>query len=183
MSKTFGEFTLNIEEGEFSNSEIIALSGSKGSGKTTFLRLLAGLLASDEGDILGFSVSYKPQKFKNRYSGYVRNLLELKIGTMYYTDPQFVSDVVEPLNIEPLLDLRVTDLTLSDLQRVAIVLCLGRPADIYLIDELDHLDTEQRAIVVNVIKQFIQKFKKTAVVSGMPENLADRVIVLRPPCT
>ena len=48
-------------------------------------------------------------------------------------------------------------------QRVALVLCLGQPADIYLIDEPSaYLDSEQRIVSAKVIKRFIMHAKKTA---------------------
>jgi len=65
---------------------------------------------------------------------------------------------------------------------VAIVLALGKPADIYLIDEPSaYLDSEQRIIAARVIKRFIMHSKKTAFVVEhdfiMATYLADRVIV------
>jgi ATP-binding cassette subfamily E protein 1 len=42
MTKTLGTFKLNIEEGTFNNCEIVVLLGENGTGKTTFVRLLAG---------------------------------------------------------------------------------------------------------------------------------------------
>jgi hypothetical protein len=65
---------------------------------------------------------------------------------------------------------------------VAIILCLGTPADIYLIDEPSaYLDSEQRIIAAKVIKRFILHAKKTAFVVEhdfiMATYLADRVIV------
>jgi ATP-binding cassette subfamily E protein 1 len=42
MTKTLGSFKLNIEEGSFNNCEIVVLLGENGTGKTTFVRLLAG---------------------------------------------------------------------------------------------------------------------------------------------
>jgi ATP-binding cassette subfamily E protein 1 len=70
----------------------------------------------------------------------------------------------------------------GELQRVAIVLCLGQPADIYLVDEPSaYLDSEQRIIAGKVIKRFILHSKKTAFVVEhdfiMATYLADRVIV------
>lgn len=70
----------------------------------------------------------------------------------------------------------------GELQRVAIVLCLGAPADIYLIDEPSaYLDSEQRIAASKVIKRFIMHAKKTAFVVEhdfiMATYLADRVVV------
>lgn len=48
MSKTLGNFSMSVEEGEFTDSEIIVMLGENGTGKTTFIRMLAGMLAPDE---------------------------------------------------------------------------------------------------------------------------------------
>jgi len=68
------------------------------------------------------------------------------------------------------------------LQRVAIVLALGKPADVYLIDEPSaYLDSEQRLHAAKVIKRYILHAKKTAFVVEhdfiMATYLADMVIV------
>lgn len=42
MTKTLGTFKLNVEEGSFTNCEIVVLLGENGTGKTTLVRLLAG---------------------------------------------------------------------------------------------------------------------------------------------
>lgn len=49
MLKNMGEFELSVEPGEFTDSEIIVMLGENGTGKTTFIRLMAGLLKPDEG--------------------------------------------------------------------------------------------------------------------------------------
>ena len=41
-------FTLHVEAGSFTDSEIIVMLGENGTGKTTFIRMMAGLLKSDE---------------------------------------------------------------------------------------------------------------------------------------
>jgi ABC-type Mn2+/Zn2+ transport system ATPase subunit len=58
---------------------------------------------------------------------------------------------MKPLTIEPLMDFEVQNLSGGELQRVALALCLGQPADIYLIDEPSaYLDSEQRILAAKV---------------------------------
>jgi ATP-binding cassette subfamily E protein 1 len=40
---------LQVDAGEFTDSEIIVMLGENGTGKTTFIRMLAGMLPPDEG--------------------------------------------------------------------------------------------------------------------------------------
>ncbi len=49
MTLLVGTFELNINPGEFTDSEIIVMLGENGTGKTTFIRLLAGRLTPDDG--------------------------------------------------------------------------------------------------------------------------------------
>lgn len=80
----------------------------------------------------------------------VRDLLHKKIRDSYL-HPQFQTDVMKPLNIEILMDQEVKNLSGGELQRVAITLALGQPADLYLIDEPSaYLDSEQRIIAAKV---------------------------------
>ena len=44
-----GQFSLSVEGGEFSDSEIIVMLGENGTGKTTMIRLLSGKLEPNEG--------------------------------------------------------------------------------------------------------------------------------------
>ncbi|KAG0571479.1 hypothetical protein KC19_VG014800 [Ceratodon purpureus] len=186
MSKTQGGFKLAVKEGEFTDSQIIVMLGENGTGKTTFIRMLAGLLKADEADdsnveVPEFNVSYKPQKISPKFTSTVRHLLHQKIRDSYM-HPQFNTDVMKPLQIEALMDQEVVHLSGGELQRVALCLCLGKPADIYLIDEPSaYLDSEQRIVASKVIKRFILHAKKTAFVVEhdfiMATYLADRVIV------
>ena len=49
MKKRLGTFEMEIQTGGFTDSEIIVMLGENGTGKTTFIRLLAGLLKPDTG--------------------------------------------------------------------------------------------------------------------------------------
>jgi len=196
QTKGASRFILHVEEGAFTDSEILVLLGENGTGKTTFVRMLAGLLKSDEQVKLeeegmmyeaaqagapDLNVSYKPQKISPKFKGTVRQLLHKRVRDAYI-HPQFVSDVMKPLVIDAIIDNGVQTLSGGELQRLAIVLVLGKPADVYLIDEPSaYLDSEQRINCAKVIKRFIMHSKKTAFVVEhdfiMATYLADRVVV------
>lgn len=76
-------------------------------------------------EIPEFNVSYKPQKISPKFQSTVRHLLHQKIRDSY-THPQFISDVMKPLQIEQLMDQEVVNLSGGELQRVALALCLGK---------------------------------------------------------
>lgn len=172
MSKTLGNFHLTIETGEFTDSEIVVLMGENGTGKTTFCKMLAGAEKPD-GDIRipPLNISMKPQKITPKFQGTVRQLFFKKIKAAFL-NPQFQTDVYKPLKLDDFIDQEVQNLSGGELQRVAIVLALGVPADIYLIDEPSaYLDSEQRIIAGRVIKRFIMHSKKTAFIveHGKPD--------------
>ncbi|KAJ1279002.1 hypothetical protein BS78_04G121800 [Paspalum vaginatum] len=185
MMKTRSGFKLSVMKGSFNDSQIVVLLGENGTGKTTFIRMLAGQVKPDkigeEVDMPAYTISYKPQELIPKIFTTVRELLHKKIpGSCSHA--QFRSDVMKPLKIEELLDRQFANLSGGELQRVALCLCLGKPADIYLIDEPSaHLDSEQRLLAAKVIKRFILHEKKTAFVVEhdfiMATYLADKVIV------
>lgn len=149
-------FKLHVEAGNFSESEIIVMLGENGTGKTTFIRMLAGLMKCDEEEagrestIPALSVSYKPQTISPKFVGSVESLFQMKIRTSYM-HPQFQTDVLKPMCIDGIMEQPVNVLSGGELQRVAIVLALGKPANIYLIDEPSaYLDSEQRIVCARV---------------------------------
>jgi ATP-binding cassette subfamily E protein 1 len=84
--------------------------------------------------------------------------------------------------MDGIMDNGVQNLSGGELQRLAICLALGKPADVYLVDEPSaYLDSEQRINCAKVIKRFIMHSKKTAFVVEhdfiMATYLADRVVV------
>lgn len=182
MQKTLGNFKLSIEPGKFTDSEILVMMGENGTGKTTFCKMLAGAEKPDGGiSVPNMHISMKPQKITPKFQGTVRQLFFKRIK-MAFLSPQFQTDVYKPLRIDDFIDQEVQNLSGGELQRVAIVLALGMPADIYLIDEPSaYLDSEQRIIAARVIKRFIMHAKKTAFIVEhdfiMATYLADRVIV------
>lgn len=76
-----GSFRLDVEEGSFTDSEILVMLGENGTGKTTFIRMLAGMLPPDDEErteVPEFNVSYKPQKISPKFTSTVRGDLCFK---------------------------------------------------------------------------------------------------------
>lgn len=183
MSKTLGPFHLEIEGGSFNASETIVMLGQNGTGKTTMIKMLGGFIKPDDEalEMPRLNISMKPQTIAPKFEGTVQDLFNLKLKTTW-ASPIFKTEVLVPLDIDALLDNEVQNLSGGELQRVAIVLALAKPCDLYLIDEPSaYLDSEQRVLAARVMKRWIMSQKKSAFIVEhdfiMATYLADKVIV------
>ena len=164
VGKRFGsiqavaDLRLRVGDGEF-----LVLLGPTGAGKTTTLRLVAGLEKPDEGRVLlgGRDVTVEPPAVRDttfvfqQYSLYphlsvydnlafplrspARRVSEDRIRTR-------IDEIARVLHIEDKLRNRATELSGGQMQRVAIGRALVRRPSIYLMDEpLSSLDAKLRA--------------------------------------
>jgi len=169
---TNGEFKLNIKSGSINNPEIVVLLAPNGYGKTTMIKYLTNYFPS---------ISYKPQILNPKFKGTVEELLSSKIGSKMF-DSIFVSDVIKPLGVNKLYKKQVLDLSGGELQKCALILCLGKEASVYLIDEpSNYLDSESRIIASKIIRKFVYNNKKSALIVEhdflMLTYLADKIIL------
>ena len=68
----------------------------------------------------------------------------------------YKAEILRPLDIDPIMDNSVSELSGGELQRVAIAVCLSQDADLYLFDEPSaYLDIEQRLNFSKVLRRFI----------------------------
>ena len=182
MVKIYDNFQINIDGGSFNNNEITVLLGENGTGKTTFIKLLAGKLDSDNDVYVPeLIVSYKPQIISPKFDGTVRDLLFSRVKDAM-TNPQFNLEIIRPLGIPNLFDKHVKELSGGELQCVAIVLCFGQPADVYLLDECSaFLDCNKRVIVAKIIRRYILNTQKACFVVEhdllMILYLADKIML------
>ena len=165
LVKKWDGFELETEGGDIPQGEVIGIVGPNATGKTTFVKMLADVVEPTEGEIKkSVSVSYKPQYIKPDYPGRVidlyRNEIEDKFNTSF-----FKSEVIKPLELEDLYESQVSNLSGGELQRVVLALCLGREADLYLIDEPSaYLDSSRRMDAARTIRRFMEKSDKAAMI-------------------
>ena len=161
MAKSFGEdaFSLEVEGGTLHEGEVVGVLGQNALGKTTFAKLLAGELepdssgGSDEDTAeLDATISYKPQHLAPPTGTVEVAFAQAEVDLSSQT---FQTRVAQPLELEELYERRAADLSGGELQRVGVGICLGRDADLYLLDEPSaYLDVETRIRLARNLRRF-----------------------------
>lgn len=176
LTKTFPSFKLNVSHGEIREGEIVGLVGANALGKTTFMKMIAGIEKTDSGLIdIQASLSYKPQYLQNEYDGNIESLLNVA-----YQGPiegsTMEQQIVTPMGIKKLYDKRVDTLSGGELQKVAVCCALIRPADIYALDEPSaFLDVEDRINIAKFLHRFVKSQGKSAIIVDHDMQLIDLV--------
>ena len=176
IKKKLGQFTLSADSGDMQKNEVVGVLGENGIGKTTFVKMLAGAIKQDSGEIDGkVKVAYKPQYIDTDSDELVMNFLADAIQ-------KHTNDVINPMNIKDLYMRKLKDLSGGELQRVMIANALGTGMPLILLDEPSaYLDIEQRLIVSKVIKNFMELSGHSCLVVDHDlvfiDNVSDRLLV------
>jgi multiple sugar transport system ATP-binding protein len=180
ISKKFGSHTalskLNLE---IRNSEFFVLLGPTGAGKTTTLRLIAGLdspnggtIAIDGQDVKSWSAAERDValvfQYYSLYPHYtVRQNLEFplksKVRRMSQQDIDArIAKAAKTLRIEHLLERKTDRLSGGEMQRVSIGRAIVREPRVFLMDEpLSNLDAKLRELLRAELKDLQMKLGAT----------------------
>ncbi|MFH0836190.1 MAG: ribosome biogenesis/translation initiation ATPase RLI [Candidatus Micrarchaeota archaeon] len=152
LTKKFTGFELTVDAGDVLEKETLAILGANATGKTTFVKMLAGVLEPDNGAALERkTVAFKPQYLKSDFQGTVRDLFNEAKGFDYSF---FDAEVKNKLDVAPLMDKNVQHLSGGELQRVSIALSLCTPCELRLLDEPSaFLDVEHRLFAADAIRK------------------------------
>jgi len=206
VSKRFGKvlavdnLSLDVEDGE-----LFVLVGPNGCGKTTILRLIAGVISPDEGDIFIGNIrvnDLSPTQrgvrmvFQN-YALYphMRVYEEDKYSNLSFALkisrylPENIRERIEQVSVrigisKELYSRKPKELSAGQQQKVAVGRAITLPPKVFLLDEpLVHLDPPARLKIRNEIKSLHKELKATTiyVTNELPEafTIADRVAVLK----
>lgn len=176
---------------ELEKGKIYGLLGPNGSGKTTFMKLSAGILHASSGEILIDSnkpgkytksiVSYMPDK------DYLYRWMTIRDAVQYYHtfykdfDTKKMKELLNFMNLDE--ESKVTSLSKGMMEKLTLSLVMSRKAKLYILDEpLGGVDPSAREKIIDTI---INNFNEgstilisTHLVSSI-ERLFDNVIFLR----
>jgi trehalose transport system ATP-binding protein len=199
VTKRFGkrlvadDVSLEIDAGEF-----FVLLGPSGEGKSTLLRMVAGIEPVDAGRILidGKDVTHLPPNKRNiamvfqNYALYpnmnvYRNIafpLKMQYFSREEIDPK-VRDVARTLGITEILDRRVSQISGGQQQRVALARAIVRNPSLFLLDEpLSNLDARVRFTARTELKKIQRDLGQTFLFvthdQKEAESLSDRTGVI-----
>ncbi|MHB1507424.1 MAG: ribosome biogenesis/translation initiation ATPase RLI [Cuniculiplasma sp.] len=165
IKKTLGDFRINAPGGKLEIGSVTGVLGKNALGKSTFTKILAGVLETDEGIVdPKLKIAYKPQYISTDFDGTSEDLiyrtLKDRAGETWVKNELF-----RPLDVEPLFMKEVKNLSGGELQRLSIAITLATEADLYLLDEPSaNLDSSARMEVAKIIRRTMENRKKTAMI-------------------
>ena len=176
LEKKYSSFSVTIEPGRVRKGEVLGIMGANALGKTTMMKMIAGVEKPDVGSIdKKIKIAYKPQYLQNDIDVEVIALLDKANGNPVEGSLE-EEQILEPLKIKKLYNKSVKNLSGGELQKVAVASCLLQKVDLYALDEPSaFLDVEDRIVVAKFLQKFVRSFGKSAIVIDHDLQLMDLV--------
>jgi len=176
LEKKYPNFAVSIEAGEVRKGEVLGIMGANSLGKTTMMKMIAGVEKPDVGNVNEkIKISYKPQYLSNNSDVDVVSVLDTANKGLI-EGSQEEEQIVEPLKIKKLYNKSIKNLSGGELQKVSIITCLLQKAELYALDEPSaFLDVEDRIAVAKFLQHFTRSYGKSAMVIDHDLQLLDLV--------
>src|SRR4029078_6463381 len=176
LTKSYSSFKLTANSGQIREGEIVGLVGANALGKTTLMKMIAGIEKPDSGNHeMSAKISYKPQYLQQDHDGDTRSLL----STAYQAPIEgstVENHILIPMGMKRLYDKNINTLSGGELQKVAVCATLVRPANIYALDEPSaFLDVEDRISLAKFLHRFVKAEGKSAMIIDHDMQLIDLV--------
>ena len=203
VSKQYKDANFKLENISFdiNKKEVIGIIGRNGTGKSTILKMINGIVSYDSGDILYKNSSIKTMdantlRHTRKNLAYIfqhSNLIDNK--TVYYhlslvyklnkvpVDKKKTDDILDFMNITRLKNSLCGSLSGGEQQKVAIAMALLKEPEVLLCDEISSaLDTNSE----KEIFALLNKLRTTTDISiimishslSLLKNFCDRVVVI-----
>ncbi|MEE0434981.1 MAG: ABC transporter ATP-binding protein [Peptococcaceae bacterium] len=155
FTKTYdGRIVLDFPGGNFTAGSITAIIGANGCGKSTFTKILAGVLQSDQHQrpVKTTSIGYMPQKnFAFRMTTRKNILLGEK-------NPTKADALMEALHLTSLADKAAHKLSGGETARMALARLMMKQYDLVLLDEpTAAMDMETTLLAETLIKHYVKE--------------------------
>ena len=167
---------------QLDSGELVLLTGANGVGKSTLIQLIGGVLKPDSGRITinGKDIS----SMKSKEQALLRSVapqrrefsLAFRVIEMLELLPEkrrsfYVDSIIGTLELAPLMEFRVTELSVGEQQRVSLAIALMQEANFYLLDEpFSGQDSQSIERILNLLRE-IRNEKGVLVISHSAENL------------
>ena len=181
---------VDIDNFSLKNSEFCGMRGESGSGKTTFLHLLAGILCPDDGvielegqntvdlnsadkdSLRAGTIGYVFQSF-NLLQGFscIENLkLAMSFGSNY--DESYAEGLLEKVGLAHRLSYKPSQLSIGQQQRVALARALVNKPKLVLADEpTGNLDSKNANNAINLLCELCQETDTALLVVSHDERV------------
>jgi len=186
LEKEFPGFRLSVGAGTLGTGQTVGIVGPNATGKTTFVRMLAGVEPPTRGaPPANVTVSYKPQYLKATQPASLRERQVALAADPTFDGKLFERELVPGLHLDEILDVALPDLSGGELQRAAVALALARTATLYLLDEPSaYLDADERMAMARLVRRQVERQAVSALVVDHDvyflDLACDELMVFRP---
>lgn len=159
LKKVYGDRTvLDIPYLKIENHEKLILTGHNGSGKSTFLKILAGIIKADAGSVsLDGQLYYLPQQSIPFDKSVRKNILYALEGNKKEKET-VCEEILKRLNLTHLKNKNAKTLSGGECQRLALGRVLAKKGDILLLDEpTSAADSESAKLIQKEIENYCKE--------------------------